>query len=89
MKKKTSQEGMFYLDVSYGLRRVCYVRNGVECSGKTEVSYAQCIRWRLYGWAGVMYRGKTEKRIIDKGKNISSNIYIIKVLKHSLNINVT
>ena len=83
-----SDEAMFYLGGSYGRRRVCYLRKGEKPSDKLKYVKRVAFASGFMAWAGVSFRGKTDIRIIDKGTEVNSKIYIKNVLKPFLDKDV-
>ena len=77
----TTDEAMFYLGGSYGRRRVCYYRKGVDDPSKLKFVKRDSFAPGFMAWAGVSFHGKTDIRIIDKGVKVNSDFYINKVLK--------
>jgi hypothetical protein len=71
---------MFYLGGSYGRRKVCYIRKGDNLGEKLKFVKRNAFASGFMAWAGVPSRGKTEIRIIDKGRKVNSVNYINKVL---------
>ena len=64
----TTDDAMLYICGSYGRRRIFYLRKGEKVSDKHKFVKRDSFASGFMALAGVTYRGKTEIRIIDKGK---------------------
>ena len=70
---------MFYMDGSYGRRRVCYVRtNETDFNKHTFDKHGSFVPGFMV-WAGVS--GKTSLILVDKGVKVNADYYINTVLK--------
>ena len=75
--------------MKYGLKRMCYVRKGEECSDKLTCLKQDACVIGFFTCAGVLYSAKNENRIIDSGTKVKTTFYINKVIKPFLNKNVS
>ena len=78
----------FYLGGTYGRRRVCNYRKGVDDVSKLKFVKHDSFAAGFMAWASVSFHDKSDIRIIDKGVKVNSDFYINKVLKPSVNNDV-
>ncbi|KAH3696038.1 hypothetical protein DPMN_083500 [Dreissena polymorpha] len=72
----TSDEAMFYVDGSYGRRRVGYVRMGENVGDKLKFVKRDAFASGFMACAAVSSRGKSEIRIISKRTKVNSEYCI-------------